>query len=236
MTPSLHTHLVACLGPTCLDQVGPFGDSPGDSPQISRSKGPVIEEIHTDDDEEGGDAKVAGEKKDKGQKNPDSSKDPLVEHPDDQAVDEREDKVAPLMDWCWKRANKQIEQRVKQHIGSPEEYMTRAIQLQGSLIQDGKVDTMQKLHNLSEDELAGFEQAWKGNAEGHLPSWNDEFNFQGNAGASGSGQSRHWGGWALPLGERSGPGRAAGGMRPDNESMTYSSGGRPKKVVTINIE
>ncbi|KAL6861558.1 hypothetical protein ACP4OV_017258 [Aristida adscensionis] len=36
---------------------------------------------------------------------------------------------------------------------------------------DGKVDTSQILHNLNEDELAGFEESWKGNAGHHLPGW-----------------------------------------------------------------
>ncbi|CAL5431939.1 unnamed protein product [Camellia sinensis] len=66
---------------------------------------------------------------------------------------------------------------------------------------DGKVDTMQALHNLNEDELAGFEQSWKGNAERHLPGWDDGFNFHGTAGASSSGQ-RGWASgssWPLPI-------------------------------------
>ncbi|CAL5364805.1 unnamed protein product [Camellia sinensis] len=66
---------------------------------------------------------------------------------------------------------------------------------------DGKVDTMQALHNLNEDKLASFEQSWKGNAERHLPSWDDGFNFHGTTGASSSGR-RGWASgssWPLPI-------------------------------------
>ncbi|KAK9053584.1 hypothetical protein SSX86_024658 [Deinandra increscens subsp. villosa] len=47
---------------------------------------------------------------------------------------------------------------------------------------DGKVDTIQTLHNLNEDELAGFEQEWEGNADSRIPGWNDEFNLFERAG------------------------------------------------------
>ncbi|CAL5321924.1 unnamed protein product [Camellia sinensis] len=51
------------------------------------------------------------------------------------------------------------------------------------------------------DKLAGFEQSWKGNAERHLPSWDDGFNFHGTTGASSSGR-RGWvsgSSWPLPI-------------------------------------
>ncbi|CAL5331432.1 unnamed protein product [Camellia sinensis] len=46
---------------------------------------------------------------------------------------------------------------------------------------DGKVDTMQTLHNLNEDELAGFEETWKANAQNLHPDWNSGFNLLENA-------------------------------------------------------
>ncbi|XP_024994554.1 uncharacterized protein LOC112527927 [Cynara cardunculus var. scolymus] len=64
---------------------------------------------------------------------------------------------------------------------------------------DGEVDTMQMLHNINEDELAGFEKAWKGKATKHLPGWTD--------GTNAHGASR--GGWALPSSENA----RAGGRR-----------------------
>nr|KJB20819.1 hypothetical protein B456_003G166700 [Gossypium raimondii] len=41
---------------------------------------------------------------------------------------------------------------------------------------DGRVETMQALHNLNEDELSGFEEAWNGNARKHLPGWSGSSN------------------------------------------------------------
>ncbi|KAL6557237.1 hypothetical protein OROMI_017587 [Orobanche minor] len=41
---------------------------------------------------------------------------------------------------------------------------------------DGKVDSMQTLHNLQEDELSVFQENWKVNADKYLPGWNDGFN------------------------------------------------------------
>uniref|UniRef100_A0A2N9HNY7 Glycine-rich protein n=1 Tax=Fagus sylvatica TaxID=28930 RepID=A0A2N9HNY7_FAGSY len=65
---------------------------------------------------------------------------------------------------------------------------------------DGKVDTMQMLHNLNEDELPGFEEAWKGNAQQHLPGWSENLiNYGGSS--SGHGQAGR-GGWALPSTEQ----------------------------------
>ncbi|KAF7810168.1 myeloid leukemia factor 1 [Senna tora] len=62
------------------------------------------------------------------------------------------------------------------------------------LTSDGKVDSMQTLHNLNEDELTGFEEAWQGKAQKYLPGW------MGNVGGSSSGQIEQGreGGWALP--------------------------------------
>ncbi|KAI3681615.1 hypothetical protein L6452_36417 [Arctium lappa] len=97
---------------------------------------------------------------------------------------------------------------------------------------DGKVDTVQTLHNLDEDELAGFEQAWKGNADRHIPGWNEEFNSFGRAG---SGSMRPFG-LALESADHSHGSRR---VNNDNETRTgssSSSGGRPKKVVMINID
>ncbi|ERN13329.1 hypothetical protein AMTRI_Chr09g21700 [Amborella trichopoda] len=63
---------------------------------------------------------------------------------------------------------------------------------------DGNVDTMQMLHNLNEDELADFEEEWKGSARKHLPGWKE------GPGVLGSGQ-QNMGvrqGYALPSIER----------------------------------
>ncbi|EOX96225.1 Flower, cultured cell, putative [Theobroma cacao] len=102
---------------------------------------------------------------------------------------------------------------------------------------DGKVDTTQTLHNLNEDELEDFEQAWKGNSQGHLPGWSDGFSMHANAGSS---SDEHmgkavWDSWRLPSREhaRNTGGQAQGAA--DSEART-NSGGRTKKIVRINIE
>ncbi|XP_020596902.1 uncharacterized protein LOC110036731 [Phalaenopsis equestris] len=44
---------------------------------------------------------------------------------------------------------------------------------------DGRVDTMQTLHNLNQDELPGFEAAWKGSAGETLLEWNPGISMRG---------------------------------------------------------
>lgn len=104
---------------------------------------------------------------------------------------------------------------------------------------DGKLDTSQTLYNLNEDELAGFEEAWKGrkgNVKVQLPGREDGFGMHGNAGSSSSEPKKKtfWGGLALPSLEQ--PWKA-GRMGQDNEARNNaSSSGRTKKVVRINID
>lgn len=83
---------------------------------------------------------------------------------------------------------------------------------------DGKVDTMQTLHNINEDELSVFEEAWKGKAQRHLPGWiggvgGPEVDVLGSAGNT---QNRlpGRGGWALPSTEHS---NHRGSMKPGVE-------------------
>ncbi|KAG8391656.1 hypothetical protein BUALT_Bualt01G0210000 [Buddleja alternifolia] len=100
---------------------------------------------------------------------------------------------------------------------------------------DGKVDTTQTLHNLNEDELSGFEQAWRGNADRQFHGWNDKFNFHESSDGSGS---RHGlltarEGFADPFREHFNRTR---GPSVDPSFQAQSSRGRPKKVVRINID
>lgn len=100
-----------------------------------------------------------------------------------------------------------------------------------NLTSEGKVNTMQTLHNLNEDELAGFERSWKDSVDSYLTGWSGGFNFQGNAGGTSrrnNGQPTQ-GGWAPPS---IGWSQMARGDEPRSNSST----GRAKKVVTINIE
>ncbi|KAK4414685.1 hypothetical protein Salat_2881500 [Sesamum alatum] len=117
--------------------------------------------------------------------------------------------------------------------------ISRGIQDKGhsvtrKLDSDGKVDTMQTLHNLNEDELVGFEQAWRGSADRHLHGA-DPFDFPKNSGniPARHGQLAARGGFPDPFKEISG----GHGMQSfDRGFQAQSSGGKPKKVVTINIE
>ncbi|CAL5381545.1 unnamed protein product [Camellia sinensis] len=270
------------FGPSMFSSGSPFRDSP----QVGGSKGPVIEELNTDDEEEQVDNMGAQEDKEKVKKNNGSNKAPNVEHPDDEADERKSKDVTYRTDYNKVAVTKPQAQSVsfqkvtyggingayytatttrktggdavaleeckqadktrdKQHIESLEEYMTdKGHSVTRKLNSDGKVDTMQALHNLNEedlycgvvsDELAGFEQSWKGNAERHLPGWDDRFNFNGTAGASSSGQRGRASGSSWPLPIEGFPARTRT-MGAYGDARTSSSGGRPKKVVTINIE
>ncbi|KAL6494071.1 hypothetical protein OROGR_031980 [Orobanche gracilis] len=93
---------------------------------------------------------------------------------------------------------------------------------------DGKVDTVQTLHNLNEDELAGFEQAWRSNGERLSHGWHDTFEFPENSGDMRHGRVASWGGWIEPFREHSDNNR--------DPRVQSSTGKSSKKVVTINIE
>ncbi|BFG21737.1 hypothetical protein CerSpe_080110 [Prunus speciosa] len=99
---------------------------------------------------------------------------------------------------------------------------------------DGKVDMLQTLHNLNEDELPGFEEAWTGNVKGHLPGWRGEFNMHGNAGSGSRQQNGNafWGAGLLPSAEQV---QSARGNGSDNATRDTSDG-RTKRVVRINID
>ncbi|KAL8062500.1 hypothetical protein ABFX02_02G151500 [Erythranthe guttata] len=217
--------------------------SPGDIYHTTKSKGPVIEELDSDAEEE------PGEKTDDAALR---NRNPLVEHPDEHQSNECEKSISNGRDVLYSNDRKKVEvmqpltksvsfQRVtyggingayytastSRRVGSDgvtlEESkqadkttgeathkISRGIHDKGhsvmrKLDSDGKVDTMQSLHNLEQDELEGFEQAWRGNADRqHLHGWNNTFDFpRGNFG---------------------------------NLQAQQNSGGRPKKVVRINIE
>ncbi|KAL8150473.1 hypothetical protein V2J09_020281 [Rumex salicifolius] len=76
-----------------------------------------------------------------------------------------------------------------------------------NLNSDGRVDSMQTLHNLNQEELTGFEQAWNGKARKHLPGVDERLVGLTNNGAISSGHDAHTnsGGWALPSTEHPQP-------------------------------
>ncbi|XP_066352800.1 uncharacterized protein [Miscanthus floridulus] len=64
--------------------------------------------------------------------------------------------------------------RISRGIGSKGHSLTR------NLNSDGRVNTLQTLHNLNEDELAGFEESWQRNARENMPGWDPRMNMLGN--------------------------------------------------------
>lgn len=250
-----------------------------DSSQISSSKGPIIEELHFDEEEEDefdDPSAKEGTGISKKHKHMDSNKQPHVEHPDDKPDEKKSKDLAYRSDYnkiegsnpqarsvsfqkvtyggingpyysatttrrtgsdgavleeCKQadRTTGQAEHRISRGMLDKGHSVTRRLN------SDGKVDTNQILHNLNEDELAGFEQAWKGTAERHFPAWDDGSTFSGTGG-SGSSRSSGWAsGSSLALPFEGFSGRS-GRMGAHNEPRMPPSGGRPKKVVTINIE
>ncbi|XP_038708200.1 uncharacterized protein LOC120003327 isoform X2 [Tripterygium wilfordii] len=253
-------------------QSGVFGPrtASGDVVQTDGGKGLVIEELDSDD--EGGIDKGIGAQAEQynNQKQAGSSNEPSVEHPDDDA-DENRSKNMSHRNFYNKVEGTQPQTRSFSASSSKVTYggvdgayytstRTRRMDTDGAVVEeskeadrttgqathrisrgiddkghsvtrkltsDGNVDVMQTLHNLNEDELAGFEQAWKG--KGQIQSWSEGFGKNGGAG-SGSKQEGNptKGGWALPSIGHAGN---AGGIRSANPSA-----GRTRKVVRINIE
>ncbi|QCE03023.1 myeloid leukemia factor 1 isoform X2 [Vigna unguiculata] len=91
----------------------------------------------------------------------------------------------------------------------------------------GKVDTTQTLHNLNEDELSGFEEAWKGNNMAQLPGFDVHM-----SGDSSNGKLNRNHTWPLAYLEPSKGDRKF----PSKYEAGNNSGGRTKKVIRINIE
>nr|XP_009392088.2 PREDICTED: uncharacterized protein LOC103978110 [Musa acuminata subsp. malaccensis]XP_018678979.1 PREDICTED: uncharacterized protein LOC103978110 [Musa acuminata subsp. malaccensis] len=77
--------------------------------------------------------------------------------------------------------------RISRGIGHKGYTVTRKLSL------DGRVDMLQTFHNLDEDELPGFEEAWQESAQHNLPRWNS---------GHGSGKSSSAMAWTLPSTER----------------------------------
>lgn len=211
-------------------------------PRSNHSRGPIIEELHSDDEREEEGNK---EKKQNPKKHPRSSEEHYVEDPDDVA-EERRNKHMQYRN-AFNRVNgTQAQPQVQSFTfqsstvtygggngayysssrtrrtgsdgltveesrkadtstGQATHRISRGIHDKGhsvtrKLDSGGKVDTMQTLHNLNEDELTAFEDAWKGNARKHLPGWSERFGTLHNMGSSSSIQNGQAGrgGWALP--------------------------------------
>ncbi|BAT97750.1 hypothetical protein VIGAN_09128500 [Vigna angularis var. angularis] len=93
---------------------------------------------------------------------------------------------------------------------------------------DGKVDTTQTLHNLNEDELVGFEEAWKGNNMARLPGFDVHMSGDSSNVKQNSNQS-----WPLAYLE---PSKEERKFPSNPEAGNSSAGRRTKKVIRINID
>ncbi|KAK6918534.1 Myeloid leukemia factor, partial [Dillenia turbinata] len=192
-----------------------FGAAQNSDLPENRSKGPVIEELNSDDEGEGADD--SGEKVN--QKNYESSRDPLVEVPNEE-TEEKKGKSIYLRNNYNKASQPQARtfsfqsstvryggvdgayytssttrrtgndgavleesKEANTTTGQATHRISRGIHDRGHSVvrrlkSDGDIDTMQTLHNLNEDELTSFEEAWK-DKEG-LPEWNDGSSAQAN--------------------------------------------------------
>ncbi|KAL6500088.1 hypothetical protein OROGR_027998 [Orobanche gracilis] len=95
---------------------------------------------------------------------------------------------------------------------------------------DGRVDSMQTLHNLQEDELTGFQECWKTSADECLPGWNDGFNLLEHTGVNNDDIWKSWVGWPHYSLESSGN----GGEQLDDESQGPASRGPSRKIVHVD--
>lgn len=215
-------------------------------PQTNRRRGPIIEELDSDDEKAKDDG--ATERKVIPRKHSRSGKEPYIEDPNDDAEEERNRHTHFRNEYSG--MNNILSQPQTQSFtfhsstvtygGANGSYYTKSSTrrsgsdgvtfeenkeadsttgrafhqvsrglhnkghtLARNLNSDGRVDTMQTLHNLNEDELAGFEEAWKGKARKHLPGISERF----NAGAIDHGQGGEMsrGGRALPSTEHPQP-------------------------------
>lgn len=240
-------------------------------PEPIMSRGPIIEELNSDDEKEEAD----NVKKDNPRKHGRSSEMPHVEGPDDE-VEERRRKQLHYWNGSIERPSERqvqpqnhgftFQSSTVSYGGANGPYysssttrrtgsdgltfeerkeadsatmkathrVSRGLHNKGhsvmrQLNSDGKVDTMQTLHNLNEDELPQFEQAWKGNARKHLPGWSEHSDGHGRRGGVGQiGHPSH-GGWALPSTQQSLPAqRVTSDVRERAESSQRQNAGRMK--------
>ncbi|KAF3448416.1 hypothetical protein FNV43_RR09129 [Rhamnella rubrinervis] len=244
-------------------EMHPSGFLEQQAPEPRRSRGPIIEEINSDDGKEDADK----EKKENPRKHGRSSNEPYIEDPDDEVIGRESKHLQSRNEYNNMPGYVQSQPQTQgftfqsstiSYGGANGTYYTssktrrtgsdgltfeeskeadtarreanhrlsRGLHNKGhsvmrKLKSDGKVDTMQTLHNLDEDELVGFEEAWKGNAQKHLPGWTGNLGGYGNAGASNSGYNGQasQGGWALPSTE---PSQHSGRVMPDARARAGS--------------
>ncbi|KAF5460793.1 hypothetical protein F2P56_020638 [Juglans regia] len=217
----------------------PPGFLENQAPEPERPRGPIIEELNSEDEKEDTDK----EKRENPRKHGRSSSAHYVEDPDDE-VEEKKSKqlqyrneyklndIMPQSHTSFTFGSSSVNyggpngayytasktrrmgsdglsfEEIKEAntvTGQAKHRVSRGFQNKGhsvtrKLNSEGKVDTMQTLHNLNEDELTGFEEAWKGNARKKMPGLPENYISREHMGAGGSGQNGQasTGGWALP--------------------------------------
>ncbi|KAJ1266977.1 hypothetical protein BS78_07G021400 [Paspalum vaginatum] len=198
------------------------------APEPSRHKGgPIIKELSSDDEDDADDNREDEKKKGNSKKHTRASKEPYVEHPDEEAQDKKRPKQRHFgrefsrastshpqpqtfmfqsstvsygsyggpsgacytssttrrtgADGITLEESKEADtttgkatHRISRGIGCKGHSLTR------NLNSDGHVNTLQTLHNLNEDELAGFEESWQRNSGDNLPGWDPRMNTLGN--------------------------------------------------------
>ncbi|XWS49812.1 hypothetical protein CRYUN_Cryun12cG0035000 [Craigia yunnanensis] len=235
-------------GQSLFPDMHPTGFIEHHAQEPKRPRGPIIQELNSDDEKEEADKEVKENPRKHGRPNDE----PYVEVPDDEAGQpERRNKHLQYMNGYNSSYHRQQQQPQTRSFtfqsstvsyggangayytssktrrtgsdgvtfeenkeadtatGQASHRVSRGLQDKGHSVMrklsDGRVDTMQTLHNLNEDELAGFEEAWNGNARKHLPGWSGSFNGRDSIGTGCSGQNGQAGrgGWALPSPEPS---------------------------------
>lgn len=237
------------FGPSISPFAGPrtSGFLENQPSEPNRRRGPIIEELNSDDEKEEDEA--SKEQKGNPRKHARSSKEPIVEQLDDE-VEVRKRKQLQFSNGFNQARNMRLQPQAHSFTfqsstvsyggGNGPYYTSSTTRRTGSdglsfeenkeansatrqathrvskgihdkghsvtrkLMSDGRVDTMQVLHNLEKDELTGFDEAWNGSARVRLPGWNEELNARGSIGSgTHSGNGRGRGGWALPAVEGS---------------------------------
>ncbi|KAI4327073.1 hypothetical protein L6164_019574 [Bauhinia variegata] len=245
----------------------PSGFLEHQAPEPRKPRGPIIEELHSDDEKE-----AAGEeKKENPRKHGRSNNEPYIEEDSDEAEEKKskqlqftnefnrfnETRSQPqARSFCFQSSTvtyggsngsyytssktrssgsdgvafeefkeadsttRQATQRVSRGLHNKGHSFTR------KLNSDGKVDTLQTLHNLNEDELAGFDKRWKGSAKKYLPGWSGSV----GAGSSGRAEQTKRGVQALPSTERS----HGMGTMSDARDQLYSSRMQQRKKTHVS--
>ncbi|AQK78348.1 glycine-rich protein [Zea mays] len=170
--------------------------------ESSRPKGPIIKELSSDDEDKPEDDKEDGKKNGNFRKHPRESREPCVEDPDEE---EEEDNKRPKHRQFGRELSRSGTSRLQPQTfmfqsstitleeskeadtttGKATHRISRGIGIKGhsltrNLNSDGRVNTLQTLHNLNEDELGGFEESWQRNARQNMPGWDTRMNMLGN--------------------------------------------------------